>query len=451
MSEVQERDSRPFGPLLEKIICPHCWHRFSAAETLWIAEHPDLLGDRLLGPYVPQRFLPNRFTPQGKALDTGGMASSRLACPRCHLEIPRGVFHLRPIFLSVLGAPASGKSYFLTSMTWRLRHFLPEQFGLSFTDLDAVHNQRLQEYELKLFLNQSEDTPVELPKTETTGDLYSMVHFGSSAIQYIKPFLFSVRPVSKHPRRERAHSVSRMLVVYDNAGESFLPGGDSARYPVTRHLALSSAWFFIFDPTQDLRFRKEISQFSDDPQVRLNGPRGRGTTQRQDIILREAWERVLQHGEVRSRSSDLPLVVICAKADCWGKLLPSWPLPNPYHLTAQGIAGVDLDMLTAVSKEVEKTLRQFSPEIVNAAESLTSDILYVPVSSTGCSPECDEQGHIIGFLPRKLSPIWVEIPLLYFLLRFVPSLVFRLRSPYAERVTGLSGLAQPGTAEQGIL
>lgn len=433
MSELSDAGTPAFGPLLEKVTCPHCWHRFAAADTLWISEHPDLIGDRLLGPYVPQRFLPNRFTPQGKALDNRGMATSRLACPNCHLEIPRGAFHLRSVFLSVLGAPASGKSYFLTSMAWRLRAVLPEEFAVTFTDLDAIHNQRLQEYESKLFLNQDEDHPVELPKTEITGDLYNTVMFGESPVQYIKPFLFALQPAGKHPRSKARSQFSRMLVIYDNAGESFLPGGDTARSPVTRHLALSAAWFFVFDPTQDLRFRREISRFSADPQVRMEGPRGRGVTQRQDIVLREAWDRVLQHRDARSATRAIPLIVVCAKADCWGPLLPRWPLPLPYRRTAQGIAGVDMDMLTEVSAEVRQLLKRFSPEIVAAAEALTSDVVYLPVSATGCSPEADPDGQIVGFVPKRLNPIWAEVPLIYFLVRWVPTLVFRLRNPYGTK------------------
>lgn len=434
MPEPVDSGPHVLGPLLEKITCPHCWHRFAAADTLWISEHPDLLGDRLLGPYVSQRFLPNRFTPQGKAVDNRGMPTSRLACPNCHLEIPRGAFHLRSIFLSVLGAPASGKSYFLTSMTWRLRSILPEEFAVNFTDLDAIHNQRLQEYESKLFLNPDENQPVELPKTETTGDLYNTVLFGESPIQYIKPFLFALQPAGRHPRSSVKSQSSRMLVIYDNAGESFLPGGDTARSPVTRHLALSAAWFFVFDPTQDLRFRKEISQFSTDPQVRLGGPRKRGVTQRQDIVLREAWDRVLQHREARSSNRAIPLIVVCAKADCWGPLLSCWPLPPPYRRTSQGIAGVDMDVLTQVSEEVRQLLKRFSPEIVSAAESLTSDVIYIPVSATGCSPEADASGQIVGFIPKKLSPVWVEVPPIYFVARWISTLIFRLRSPYGTKI-----------------
>ncbi|GEM_PF-6427427 len=37
------------GPLRSLIDCPHCWSRFSVADTLWIAEHPDLVADPCLG------------------------------------------------------------------------------------------------------------------------------------------------------------------------------------------------------------------------------------------------------------------------------------------------------------------------------------------------------------------------------------------------------------------
>ena len=51
--------------LLNKVTCPHCWHAYAPEESLWIAEHPDLLGDAKLGFQHAKRFLPSRFSPQG--------------------------------------------------------------------------------------------------------------------------------------------------------------------------------------------------------------------------------------------------------------------------------------------------------------------------------------------------------------------------------------------------
>jgi hypothetical protein len=71
------------------VVCPHCWHTFAPQESMWVAAHSDLMGDPILGPEKPCRFLPSRFTPEGHAIDARGVTCQQLACPRCHLGIPR--------------------------------------------------------------------------------------------------------------------------------------------------------------------------------------------------------------------------------------------------------------------------------------------------------------------------------------------------------------------------
>jgi hypothetical protein len=73
------------GPLLPRITCPHCWHRFPPDQILWESQHAELLGDTILGPEAASRFLPTRFAVDGSALDARGMQCQNLACPRCHL------------------------------------------------------------------------------------------------------------------------------------------------------------------------------------------------------------------------------------------------------------------------------------------------------------------------------------------------------------------------------
>lgn len=107
--------------LQARVTCPHCWHHFPPEETLWISQHPDLLGDARLGGDHQRRFLPARFTVEGDAIDAKGFPCQSLACPNCHLSVPRALLELQPLFASILGAPASGKSYFLAAMTWQLR------------------------------------------------------------------------------------------------------------------------------------------------------------------------------------------------------------------------------------------------------------------------------------------------------------------------------------------
>src|SRR4029077_19265472 len=116
-------------------------------QILWISSHANELGDLRLGCEEQIRFLPTRFDVAGNALDAEGFPCSRLACPRCHLEIPREILNTEQFFVSILGTPACGKSYFLTAMTWELRRVLPEYFALSFIDADTVANRTLNEYE----------------------------------------------------------------------------------------------------------------------------------------------------------------------------------------------------------------------------------------------------------------------------------------------------------------
>jgi len=100
---------------------PHCWNRFAPADALVISVHPGLLGDPVLGPEEQLRFVPSRFTADGLGLDPNGGNCPDLACPHCHLEIVRSLLTSRPLFLSIVGAPASGKSCFLAAATWALR------------------------------------------------------------------------------------------------------------------------------------------------------------------------------------------------------------------------------------------------------------------------------------------------------------------------------------------
>ncbi len=66
------------------------------------------------------------------------------------------MLEMEPLFLSILGAPASGKSYFLTAMTWQLRRILPIHFKVDFTDADPASNRALNDCEESLFLNPDE-------------------------------------------------------------------------------------------------------------------------------------------------------------------------------------------------------------------------------------------------------------------------------------------------------
>lgn len=398
--------------LRPRVTCPHCWETFASEETLWVAAHPELVNDPRLGSDKHQRFLPTRFNAEGNALDVRGMPCQELACPRCHLLIPRALLELPPVFISIAGTPSCGKSYFLASMTWTLRQTLPRDFRLSYADADPQSNLILSQYEEQQFLNPNPDQLVKLKKTQPEGDDYDTVKYGEQGVTYPRPFLFTIRPTQQHPSASDTRRVAKLLCLYDNAGESFLPGEDTIIKPVTRHLSQSHAILFCFDPTQDPRFRQACIGRTSDYQID-EAP----VTARQETVLHEIVSRVRQHsGLKQTERRRRPLIVVVTKYDAWWPLHNYERLPVPWRrLGNSSLSCLDMQLIEKVSQSTRDLLSQVSPELVAAAEEFSEQTWFIPVSATGCSPEY--MGEIDGkkawgVRPRNMKPMWCEVPLL---------------------------------------
>ncbi len=428
---VSTNGQRRRGGLLDRVTCPHCWDHFPPEKVLWISEHQDLLGDQRLGPEQPQRFLPTRFNVAGEALDAKGFACQQLACPHCHLGLPRPFLELEPLFLSVFGAPASGKSYLLAAMTWELRRILPLDFAVSFSDADPTLNQVLNSYEESLFSSASAEAPVPLNtlilKTDPKGGLlYDMVSYGSQTVSYPRPFVFGMQPRPGHPNAAKSSTMSRVVCLYDNAGESFQPGEDTTANPVTRHMAKSQALFFVFDPTQDSRILKHC-----DARIgRASAPK----LSRQEPILQEAAARIRRHvGLKHTEKHSRPLIVIVTKCDAWLHLIEESPCPEPWRQVPAGQSGerqIDLPLQALDTAQIERrsqivrqVLLTHCPEIVTAAEGFASQVTYIPVSALGWETQIDEATGQLAIRPEDTAPYWVTVPFLYALCRSVPGLI----------------------------
>ena len=423
--------------LRPNVLCPHCWNVFPPGDVLWIAQHADLTGDPLVGPSAPARFLPSRFSTNGSALDACGMESQGMACPRCHLAIPRHLLEMPPFTLSIVGAAGSGKSHFLACMTWELRRRLPETFGVGFSDADPSGNKCLNRYEQTLFPQDDADRHVSLEKTPMLGDLYESIQLGSQTLTFPRPFLFSMSPRSSKRRRGKGKK-GGVLCMYDNAGEHFEPGTDSAAAPVTHHLAKSRSIVFVYDPTQNLKFREECKRFSDAPQ--LDGPM---PSQRQEAIFIEAASRVRKY---RSLPTDLrykkPLIVVVSKYDLWKPLLDDPDLLRGEPFIGSGSrAALDVARIRKVSSVVRDLLRQFAPEMVLAAEAFCSNVTYIPFSSLGRAPSLREGDGALGIRAGNISPKWVTVPVLYALGKVWPGLV-NTRRPADTDVLGSLPVAE---------
>ncbi|HET6250079.1 MAG TPA: hypothetical protein VFE47_20480 [Tepidisphaeraceae bacterium] len=415
------------APLLARITCPHCWHKFLPQDILWIASHGELIGDPVAGPDASLRFLPSSFTADGAARDARGLVCQSLACPNCHLIIPRPLVEIEPLFISIVGVASSGKSFFLSAMTWELRRLLPLHFGVSFSDAQPTFNRALNQQEEALFLPADPDRPVKLDKTETAGPLmYDQVRLGDQNVSLPRPCLFTMRPSGKHPNADYAAHLARVVALYDNAGEHFDPGADSASTPLTRHLGFSRVLMFVYDLTQDPRFRARCRGLSADPQLDEQFP-----TRRQETILIETANRVRHFaGLPAGKPVNRPLVVVIPKADVWGKLADLDLSKEPIVANCvanQTLAGVDLDRVESVSKIVRKLLLGIAPEFVAGAEEFSSNVVYIPISALGISPEIIGGRPGLWVRPSQLKPQWVTVPFLYMFARWTHDVIARVR------------------------
>jgi hypothetical protein len=413
--------ARMFG-LVSRVTCPHCWYQFTPDKTLWVSQHSDLMGDPVLGAEKPRRFLPVRFTVDGRALDARGAVCQSLACPQCHLILPRSVLEADPLFLSIIGGPQTGKSYFLASMTWELRSKLPAAFAVAFSDADTVTNQQLNDYEATLFLPEDADRLTGIAKTDTTGAGYDQTMIGGHAVILPKPFLFNVRPMPQHVHAAHSAKISRVLCMYDNAGESFQPGVDEAKSPVTQHLAKSKVLMFLFDPTQDPRFRQQCRTISQDPQLAASG-----NTQRQETILTEAAHRVRRYANLPpNKKHPSPLLVLVPKSDVWGSMLDEDVTSDPVlgHAVAGRLAAVDVQRIDRVSAKLRALLLKYTPELIGAAEDFCEHVVYIPLSAIGCSPQKHPEGRPGLFVrPREVQPRWASVPVMYMFAKWTTGLI----------------------------
>ena len=404
--------------LLPLVTCPTCWHKFPPEEILWVATHSSLIGDSRAGDTEYFRFLPTLFTVDGLAIDEKENECHELACPRCHAIVNRGLLEMEPLFLSILGAPSSGKSFFLATMIHSLGAILSSQFQLRFENAAPRANQLMTDYVKTLFDYEDHTKLVKLEKTTLEGDGYFQSRIAEQDLLLPRPYLYSVQPDETHPLHDHRRNVSRMVCLYDNAGEHFLPGAVTAQTPVIDHIAKSEALLFIYDPTLESAFRRACCARGGanlDPQ--LNSVINSFS---QADVLSEAASRVKQlTGMSATDKFDRPLIVVVQKFDAWHSLLETsvTELDDVVFPRKNGVAGLKLDSLRKVSADVESLLLKHGRTFVTAARGFASDVIFIPVTATGRSPiesgaSPDGRANLL-FDPSKIQPRWVDLPVLY--------------------------------------
>jgi len=386
--------------------CPVCWLKFDRGDVMNIAVHASLRGDPILGEEHLQRFHATRFNDRGQALDAMNIPAADMACPHCRRKLTPGFLDIPHLIFSIVGAPSSGKSYYLSVLVKILQSTLFQNFGITFRDADPSANVILNQMKTQLF---SASTPQDalLAKTELEGAMYETLPRLGRKVPLPKPFIFNL----SNPR-DQAQDFS--VVFYDNAGEHFEPTRNSAESPGAQHIAAASGVFFLFDPLHNAEFKKRLTGLND-PQIEQK------RMDQQDVILAETEVRIKSLLGLDARQKiATPLAVIVGKSDTWLHLLGE-PVESPVHN-----GRLDVSLVASNSSRVRSLLLEICPAIVANAEAISSEVMYFAASPLGCSPVefTDARGvKMIGPDPQRLNPRHVEIPTLWVLSRVAPSMV----------------------------
>ena len=399
------------APLIDteygEFTCPVCWLKFDRGDAMNIAVHASLRGDPILGEQHLQRFHATRFNDRGQALDAMGIPAPELACPHCRRKLPQGFLDEPHHIFSIVGAPSSGKSYYLSVLIKILPATLFQRYGITFRDADPTSNVILNQMKTQLF---SAATPEDayLTKTELEGAMYEILPRLGRKVPLPKPFIFNL----SNPR-DQAQDFS--VVFYDNAGEHFEPTRNSAESPGAQHIAAASGIFFLFDPLFNAEFKRRLAGLRD-PQLEFR------RMDQQDVILAETEVRIknLLGLDARQRIAT-PFAVIVGKSDTWRHLLGDEPLASPAR-----DGRLDSAAVARNSARVRTLLLGICPSIVANAEAISSDVMYFAASPLGSSPVefTDARGvNLIGPDPQRLNPQHVEDATLWVLSRVAPGMV----------------------------
>jgi hypothetical protein len=418
-------------------MCPHCWHTFDPRKALYIENKPDgkQKGDPVVGKAAtiqarlpPEAVLIDNAT--GQAKDPDGYELFERACPSCHLQVPNDLLDKRPIIMSMAGAPASGKSYFITVMLHTLRRQLAAGFHLAFNYADSHHVQNFIAHEDALF-HKKRGEEVFLDRTVAQGNQVSVqVTIQGTATELPRAFLFSMQATPSNVESEAVQeALHQNFALYDNAGELFkLRGPDDPALRTTGHLRYCDIVFFVFDPLQDQDFRHALRDLTDDPQVEYFENEGRNRPQ-DEILQAVANQMKRLRGLSGTKKIDVPLIVVVQKHDAWKGLLPAHVKFDDSSISMfedAGTCGVDYPELNRISLHMREFLNGISPTFVATAEAAFGTVRYFPVSASGCSPTLNDSTAQQVFRAGEIKPWRVTDPMLWILQRF--RLVRRARS-----------------------
>ena len=391
------------GPLLS----PYCWEHFDYGDILHIAVDERMVGDPVLGKGEFLRFSTTRFDREGNAIDAYDNTCVEIADPHTRHRLPQGFLELPQYIFSIVGAPGSGKSNYLSILINELQNSLFNNFEMVLKDADPAHNAPLNDMKNCLFGGGSIEQAA-LLKTQLDGKMYMKIKRDDRVISYPRPFIYTLA-------RSESHEGLCNLVFYDNAGEQFEPGFEASNSPGAQHISAADALFFLVDPTTLPAFRQRL-QAHPDPQLKHQG-----RIDQQDVLLSELEIRIHKSmGLSVNEKIRKPLAILLGKCDIWMSLIDRTKFRQPIegNLLSQ-------DALLNNSNLVRQLLLELAPTIVANAESVANQVFYFPVSAFGHSPTQLSNGSLAPD-PNMIKPYLIEIPTLWALSQKLPT-AFKVR------------------------
>ena len=390
----------------ENFKCPYCRTVSDIGDVLSVSVSPGLLGDSVLGEGEQSRFAPTNFTDNGLAIDAEGGVCTDIACPRCHMSIPNDLMNLEQFIMSVVGTSGAGKSVFLASSIWRCRQLLKLKFNIGFRDLAPSWNTWIRAYEEKLFFQQDDTKLQQIEKTDLqASNISRIVNLGAEHVLLPTPSYFRLD-------NGEGEESEKCFVVYDCAGEHFLPGADDHSSLVTLHTLSADSILFLFDPSADPRMR---------PFLDLGVGTASNIAQMQDVVLAELAARTKKYlGNRGGRKLKQPLLFAISKADMLHGEIPMDV--ELYRVNDAGKLALDVAALRELSDKTESFLNSCVPEIAATAQDISSDIWFLPISALGHNPKKE------GVRPCDIKPLWAELPVVFTLAKkgLIPTVNGRL-------------------------
>lgn len=259
--------------MLDKLICPFCYERFTKSEILFRCQSTDdktcpKENDAKLAQYFgnssypAKHIIPNddwatskskgirglgkkalslAVVPKEKKCDKCRSISRKRVCPCCHNQLPTNFHQAKGHIISIIGARGSGKTHFITVLIHELKRrgyrlkikITPQDVG---EDRNNVTSQKYKREYYGPLIEKGE----ELPKTAVSNADY--------------PLIYEIDSDKKSMLKNEV----LYLTFYDTAGENFYDEEDMRK--LASYVKNSSGIIFLLDTFEIPVVRKELQK-----------------------------------------------------------------------------------------------------------------------------------------------------------------------------------------------